>query len=464
MTRIIRHIALILALTTLVGPGIITAQTANDCRKEFSVSFRSGYSSIDPSFGNNAATISDIVAFIADRSRDTSLVIKSIEFVGTSSPEGYIEANERLALKRAAALEQFIRERVAVPDSIVSTHTFTHWDSLIEAVRTSTLPNRQAVVDILSQAPSRVVYSRTQSEDARIVRLRKMDGGATWYAIKRRYLGSMRNAAAVFVTCTKREPTPTQEPAPTPTTVGEPTATEEPANEQTTPIVAEQPASEQPAPAVVEQPASEQPAPTVVEQPAPTTAPQTPQENQPAPAPQQNEWTRHLYLKTNAVGWALSAANLAVEIDLARHWSFALPVYYSGVDYFKSDLKFRIFTIQPEFRYWFRADNRGWFLGGHFGMAYYNFALQGKWRIQDHDGSSPSFGGGISAGYRMPIGRSGRWTVEFSVGGGVYSADYDKFYNKRNGAVGERVRKTFVGVDNVGVSFSYMFNLKKRNR
>ena len=208
MTKIIRHIALILALTTFAGTGIITAQTANDCRKEFSVSFRRGSFSIGPSFDNNTATISDIVAFIADKSRDTSLVIKSIEFVGTSSPEGYIEANEHLALERAAALEHFIRERVSVPDSIVSTRTFTHWESLVDAVRQSTLPNKQAVVDILTQAPARVVYSRTQSEDARIVKLRKMDDGATWYTIKRRYLGTMRNAAAVFVTCTKRETPP----------------------------------------------------------------------------------------------------------------------------------------------------------------------------------------------------------------------------------------------------------------
>ena len=449
MTKIIRHTALILALTIFTGTGITTAQTANDCRTEFSVSFRQAYTTIDPSLGDNAATIDKIVAFIDEKSRDTSLVIKSIEFVGTSSPEGYIELNERLAMKRAASLERFIRERVSVPDSIVSTHTFTHWDSLVEAVRTSALPNKRAVVEILSQAPSRVYYSRTQSEDARIVRLRKMDNGATWSAIKRRYLGSMRNAAAVFVTCIKREPTPPQVPA----------ATEEPVKEQP----AEPEPEQQPAPTTVQEPVMEQPATTQTiteQQPAEQPAPQT----QPAPQASPKEWTRHLYLKTNAVGWALSAANLAVEIDLARHWSFALPVYYSGVDYFKSDLKFRIFAIQPEFRYWFRADNRGWFLGGHFGMAYYNFALQGKWRIQDHNGSSPSFGGGISAGYRMPISRSGRWAVEFSVGGGVYSADYDKFYNKHNGAVGERVRKTFVGVDNVGVSFSYMFNLKKRNR
>ncbi len=213
---------------------------------------------------------------------------------------------------------------------------------------------------------------------------------------------------------------------------------------------------EQPAQPEKVEPEPIQPAePAQIEQPVQPTEPQK---------PAQEEWTRHIHIKTNAIGWALASANAAVEIDLAKHWSFALPIYYSGVDYFKANLKFRIFTIQPEFRYWFKPENRGWFIGGHFGMAYYNFALQGKWRIQDHNGRTPSLGGGISAGYRMPISRNGRWNAEFSLGAGVYNANYDKFRNEHNGKLGENIRKTFVGVDNVGVTFTYMFDLKKRNK
>ena len=429
-----------LVVIATLRAGVLHAQESNVRSAEFSVAFRQSYSVIEPSFRDNARMLNDIVEFIAETSRDSTLVLKSVEFVGTSSPEGYIEANERLAINRASSLEHFIRERIEIPDSIVSVHTYIHWKALVEAVQSSDLSNKKAVVDILNQQPSRVVYSRTRSEDGRIVKLRNMDAGATWYTIKKRFLVTMRNAAAVFVTYRRCEQ---------PANSGKTEKTILPPPTVVQPVQPEEPAQPEPAEPPVE--------------PQQPQQPQQPAEPVQQPQPQE-DWTRHIHIKTNAVGWALSSANVAVEIDLAKHWSFALPIYYSGVDYFKANLKFRIFAIQPEFRYWFKPENKGWFVGGHFGMAYYNFAVQGKWRIQDRNGNTPALGGGISAGYRMPISRNGRWNVEFSLGAGVYNADYDKFYNKHNGALGENIHKTFVGIDNVGVSFTYMFDLKKRNK
>ena len=84
--------------------------------------------------------------------------------------------------------------------------------------------------------------------------------------------------------------------------------------------------------------------------------------------PEAKEWMRRLHLKTNTLGWGLAIVNVAVEVDLAKHWSLTLPVYYSAWDYFKSTVKFRTFAIQPEFRYWFSERNDGFFAGAHFGL------------------------------------------------------------------------------------------------
>ena len=119
--------------------------------------------------------------------------------------------------------------------------------------------------------------------------------------------------------------------------------------------------------------------------------------------------------------------------------------------------------MQPEIRYWL-SDNDGWFVGAHFGMAYYNFALNGDYRIQDHNCSTPAFGGGLGVGYRMPISKSKRWKMEFSLGGGIYDLYYDKFRNEHNGLLVESIKKTFFGIDQVAVSFSYMFDFKKKRR
>ena len=173
-------------------------------------------------------------------------------------------------------------------------------------------------------------------------------------------------------------------------------------------------------------------------------------------------WIPQLSLKTNAFAWAMGVTNVAIEVDFAKHLSFNLPVYYSAWNYFTYGIKFRLLGLYPEVRYWF-AERDGWFVGAHFGTAIYNMALNGDWRIQDHNGNTPALGGGINAGYRMPISKDKRWKVEFTLGLGVYDVHYDKFLNYKDGpqAVGS-VRKAAFAVDNVGVNFSYSFDLKKR--
>ncbi len=181
-----------------------------------------------------------------------------------------------------------------------------------------------------------------------------------------------------------------------------------------------------------------------------------------AAVPAGEEWQRKLYVKTNAAGLGLLMANAAAEIDLQKHWSFHLPVYYSAWDYFKSTIKFRTFAVQPEARYWLDEDNGGWFFGAHFTMAYYNFASGGEFRTQDHNRKTPALGGGLSVGYRMPLSKDRRWQMECSAGAGICALHYDKFRNRSNGLLVCTEKRTYFGIDQVNVSFSYAFDLKKK--
>lgn len=168
-----------------------------------------------------------------------------------------------------------------------------------------------------------------------------------------------------------------------------------------------------------------------------------------------------IYLKSNLVALGGAVANAAVEFDFAEHWSFNFPVYYSAWDYFIQTVKFRTFAIQPEVRYWFSDENRGLFTGAHFGMAYYNLAVDGKYRYQDHKRKSPALGGGLSLGYRIPVSNDGHWNLEFSLGAGIYHSYYDKFENTPQTSKGLMIgsyKKTYVGLDQASVSICYMFD------
>lgn len=173
-------------------------------------------------------------------------------------------------------------------------------------------------------------------------------------------------------------------------------------------------------------------------------------------------WSRRIRVKTNAVGWAMSMVNASVEVDMTRHLSFSFPLYYSAVNYFRRDLKFRTFAVQPEFR-WHFTRPEGLFVGAHFGTAYFNFATEGAWRYQTGYGNRPLFGGGLAAGYRKPLFRHHpAWEVEFSLGAGVYDVRYDRFYNEKNGPKEGTCHTTFIGIDNAGVTFSYSFRTGRR--
>ena len=185
-----------------------------------------------------------------------------------------------------------------------------------------------------------------------------------------------------------------------------------------------------------------------------------PNEAQPIDSASANEWQQHWYIKTNAAAWALVMTNIGGEIDVAKHWSVNLALYYSAWNYFTYKVKFRTFTIQPEVRYWFAEQNDGWFVNAHLGLGWFNFATGGEYRIQDHDRRTPAFGGGFGGGYRLLL--PNHWKVEFSVGLGVYAVNYDKFINEPNGKLVENVKKAYFGLDQINISFGYTFDVKQK--
>jgi hypothetical protein len=62
----------------------------------------------------------------------------------------------------------------------------------------------------------------------------------------------------------------------------------------------------------------------------------------------------------------------------------------------------------------------------------------------------------------MPLSKNHKWNMEFAVGAGAYSLHYDKFYNVKNGKHFTSERTTYFGIDNVALTFSYAFDLKKK--
>ena len=398
----------------LFGVGLAHSQ---ERRTDINIDFRVNSIIIDSTYLDNAAQLKIMRNFINELQQDSTIKLMMVSFCGVASPEGYDNLNRKLARGRLNAMERMVRRELEIPDSIISYNdNYINWDYLKSSIEASNISFKSDVLQILNEhIDSDYSLHSTSAIDPRIAKLKQLDYGRVWAHINRLYFSRMRNACAVFVSY------------------------------------------QQELPAVVE------PEPEVTPDPAPAPEPEPVVLSTPEPVVE--KWRPHVYLKTNLLGLAASVANVGVEVDLAKHVSISLPVYYSAWDYFTSPVKFRALATQPEVRFWTSKENDGFFAGAHFGLAYYNVAFNGDYRYQDYNGETPAIGGGLNIGYRLPVSKNKRWKMEFSFGAGRYTLHYDKFYNTENtgdGFKAETVEKTYWGIDQASISLAYTLGMNKK--
>lgn len=397
----------------------ISAVYSQERRMEVSIDFRLNSTVVDTVYLNNAVRFGELDSILNDVVQREGVRIVEVSFRGAASPEGPYSHNRKLARARLSALEKLVRDRVAIPDSIITrSDTYMDWNFLRENIEEVDVQYRDSILSILYEDSASFDYHHPWKYDEQRVRsLKKLDGGKAWKHISKHFR-KMRNACVVLFVFENPEPPVQLPPLPKDTVVA------------------------------------------VSEEVTPDTIPHIIEAEIPVPP----AWSRKLRLQTNVLGLALGIVNVGAEVDLAKHWTFVLPFYYSGWDYFKPTIKFRTLAIQPEVRYWLSEDNTGLFAGAHFGVGYYNLAWDGLFRYQDHSMNTPAIGGGLAIGYRMPLGASKRWSIDFSAGAGAYSLKYDRFVNVDNGIHVDFYEKTYVGLDHVAVSIAYMFDLGKKSK
>ena len=428
--------------------GTITV-SAHQSRDSVAVYFRQGDSAFEREYRDNGAHLDEFIAKIQLIQELSDLTIRRVDFIPNASLGEAGHVNQALAQSRASVMAALLHEKLEFADSLVHLESIIEdWDGLSAMVKSDqNVPNRKAVLKIIQSA-----------ESEREQMLRELDGGNTWDYLKRTRFPDLRSFRVFIYSGSSQQ---------------------ELAGVLEVNLASETVAAVLPK---VKEPKVKEP-----KEPKPTKAPKVkevkePKTPKPAKAPKQpreqkdsTDWTRQLTVKTNVLGAAFLMANAAVEVDIIKNLTFALPVYWSGWDYAGiNTLKFRTLTIQPEIRYYIPR-LEGFYVGAHFGMGYWNIALgnlspalgldqMDGWRYQDHKGESPAIGGGLGVGYAFQFKKNPRWGMEFALGAGVYDAKYDVFYNEPNGPYHKpcyNSRTTYIGIDNASVSFTYKFDLRR---
>lgn len=161
-------------------------------------------------------------------------------------------------------------------------------------------------------------------------------------------------------------------------------------------------------------------------------------------------------VKTNALWWATTSPNAAVEFSFARKWSADISLVYNPwkLDNVRSR---RFWLVQPEARYWFCNVFEKHFLGVHaigggYTVGHLDLPFAGELRDHHYDGFM--YGAGIAWGYHLPVGK--RWGVEFTLGAGWIHFEYDKL---RCGECYEnlgRYKRDYFGPTKAGISLLFM--------
>lgn len=381
-----------------------------------SVLFPKASADLDAALGANARHLRSITSWLDSVMACDTLRIASITFSGSASPDGATSFNADLALRRAQALERYIRARVQLPDSVVHLQgRGVDWQALAEYVRDSDLKGRDRVLDIIQNRPEMTYSADGLLIDSRRKRLMDMDGGRTWHEMEARWFPYMRSASLM---------------------VG---------------VRSQKPA-----------------------EPATATDPATPYKsyktyksynNSPEPSP------FYMSVQTNMLYDVLLLPTLGAEFYLGKGWSLAGNWTYG---WWSSNHRHRYWRAYGGYlaaRKWFGPAAKRKPLTGHHAGLYaqlltYDIEFGGEGQMAGTPGEplwhNPSYAFGLEYGYSLPI--SKRLNIDFTIGVGYLGGKYYKYRPVDGHYVWQGThRRNYFGPTNAQISLVWLIGRGNTN-
>jgi len=164
---------------------------------------------------------------------------------------------------------------------------------------------------------------------------------------------------------------------------------------------------------------------------------------------------QRLAIKENIPLAALRVPNLGVEFKVGQKLTLDLSAAYNPFQVSETK-KWKLWTVQPELRYWFCQNFAGAFVGLHAGVGQFNV---GSFDSTDPELNNTRVQGsfwdsGISYGYHWIV--SPHWGIEATAGFGYAKYDYKRF---RCLHCGEKVGSgadSYLGPTRAAISLIYM--------
>lgn len=368
--------------------GLLSAQ---EKRTEINVDFRVGSCVLEPTLGDNAAQLSKIIELLKNVEKSNTLELSEITFCGSASPEGSFKINRKLAEARLSTLENYVREYVSLPESLVNRcDAFIAWERLAVLVEQSDMKHKEEALHILRNIPEFTYNKDGMLTDSRKKHLMDMQYGRTWNYMKVHFFEKVRNASAIIVTIRPKAVEVVEE-----------------ATKDTVQVVV--------------------PIDTVVTVQVQVQEPEV---------VAQSEERKPFYMsvKTNMLYDALAVPNIGMEFYLGKNWSVAGNWMYGWWDIDKKHRYWRIYGGDLAIRKWFgkKADEKP-LTGHHLGVYGQMFTYDFEWGGKGYMGGKPggtlwdklNYAAGVEYGYSLPIAK--RLNIDFTIGAGYWGGKYYKY-------------------------------------
>lgn len=170
----------------------ISRETAEHLAR-LTVSFKVNSAELLPDLNDNRRMLDEITGVLqtAMNAPDVRIAV-----TGYASPEGPVELNNELAMKRAQAVRDYMMK--SIPRIIYSDVRLIvggeNWAGLREAVSHSDMPGKEEVLRIIDDVPAEIDYRFNTSRKKQLMGL---DGGEAWRYMQQEFFPNLRNAVSV---------------------------------------------------------------------------------------------------------------------------------------------------------------------------------------------------------------------------------------------------------------------------
>lgn len=388
-------------------------QSASNEANEVIIYFRFSKALIEKDYQSNNAELQRLDYIIKEINQG---FIDSIQIVSSTSPDGNVSYNERLAKRRSTSIINYLKWKYPEIDfsKLSISEKNYRWEDLRSQLESdNSVSYRNEILAILN---------RTKDPDRTMSLLKQVDEGRCFNYLSKKYLRFLRNATSI--TFYKKKPDRLNQAA------------------------------------IVEPPFDKSDFQKGLYLQSPITG------------RREAEWAYPFAIKTNLLFDLATALNVELEVPIAKQWSvaaewifpwwylkkdkWAMHIMYGNLEaryYFKNNL-------ESDYYYTLRRKQRnsmqGWFMGVYAGGGIYDLL----WKEEGAKGNV-YLSTGLTAGYVLPLNR--KMALEFSLGVGYLQTDYERFVPKGHCLVwqSDETLKWF-GLTRAKISLIWKLGFKKK--